>query len=101
MNDSALIDLDRATDRAWRRYQHALADRMSDLEPGQLVEVMAEPLINELGSGYAPHLQFRRSAETVEGRVSGQCLEPDRGLDKKARRRLVTIGWFKQKLPAG
>jgi hypothetical protein len=100
MNES-LIDLGPATDDAWRRFRHQLADRMADLVPDELVEVMGEPMINDLGFESTPSAEFSRDGEVVFGRVTGDCVQAKAGVAKKARRRLVTIGWDKGKSPDG
>jgi hypothetical protein len=100
MNES-LIDLGLATDDAWRRFRHQLADRMADLVPDELVEVMGEPLVNHLGFESTPCVEFSRDGEVVFGRVTGDCVHPKAGVAKKARRHLVTIGWYKDKAPDG
>jgi hypothetical protein len=100
MNES-LIDLGLATDDAWRRFRHQLADRMADLVPDELVEVMGEPLVNHLGFECTPCVEFSRDGEVVFGRVTGDCVHTKAGVAKKARRHLVTIGWDKDKSPDG
>jgi len=39
--DEALMVFDEVTKQAWRRFRHDLADRMTDLGHGELVEVTA------------------------------------------------------------
>jgi hypothetical protein len=98
MNDS-LMDLALATDDAWRRFRHELADRMADLHPDELVEVVGESMINDRGLESTPCFEFSRDGEVVFGRVTGDCVHAKAGVAKKARRHLVTIGWDKDKSP--
>jgi hypothetical protein len=100
MTDS-LMDLGLATDDAWRRFRHELADRMADLPSDELVEVMGEPMTNDLGFESTPCVDFSRDGEVVFGRVTGDCVHAKAGVSKKARRHLVTIGWYKDKSPYG
>jgi T3SS (YopN, CesT) and YbjN peptide-binding chaperone 1/T3SS (YopN, CesT) and YbjN peptide-binding chaperone 3/TY-Chap C-terminal domain len=98
MNDS-LMDEGLTTDDAWRRFRHELADRMADLHPDALVEVMGESMVNDRGLEFTPCFEFSRDGEIVVGRVSGDCVHAESGVAKKARRHLVTIGWDKHKSP--
>jgi type III secretion system-like peptide-binding chaperone/Chap domain-containing protein len=100
MNDS-LLDLGLATEDAWRRFRHELADRMADLQSEDLVEVVGEPLVNHLGFECTPCLEFSRAGEVVLGRVTGDCVHAKAGVAKQARRHLVSIGWHKDKSPHG
>jgi T3SS (YopN, CesT) and YbjN peptide-binding chaperone 1/TY-Chap C-terminal domain/T3SS (YopN, CesT) and YbjN peptide-binding chaperone 3 len=101
MQDSALRDLGPATDDAWRRFRHELADQMADLQSDDLVEVLGESLINDLGFEYTPCLEFSRDGDVLFGRVTGDCVHAKAGVSKKARRRLAAIGWYKEKSPNG
>ena len=99
--DDALMLFDQVTDAAWRRFRHDLADRITDLGHGELLELTSESRDVELESRCAPQLEFRREADVVLARVTCDSVDPRQGLDKKARRRLVVIGWSKQKSPEG
>jgi hypothetical protein len=89
------------TEDAWRRFRHELADRMADLPSDELVEVWGQQMVNHLGFESTPSIEFSRDGEAVFGRVTGDCVHAKAGVAKKARRRLVTIGWDKDKSPSG
>ena len=81
--DDALMLFDQVTDAAWRRFRHDLADRITDLGHGELVEVTSESRDVELESRCAPQLEFRREADVVLARVTCDFLDPRQGLDKE------------------
>jgi hypothetical protein len=95
------MDLGLATDDAWRRFRHELADRIADLPSDEMVEVTGEAMINRLGLESTPSVEFGRDGEIVFGRVTGACVHAKAGVAKKARRHLATIGWDKDKSPYG
>src|ERR1035437_9578196 len=103
LSKSASVDLDRMTTKAWRRFRRALADRIADLEPGEVLEVAVEAAVDEPESGCAPYLQFRRGEEdSVLGEVSGNhYLHAAHRLDKEARQRLTEIGWSRAEAKQG
>jgi len=103
LSKSASVDLDRMTTKAWRRFRRALADRIADLEPGEVLEVAVEAAVDEPESGCAPYLQFRRGeGDSVLGEVSGNhYLHDAHRLDKEARQRLTEIGWSRPKSKHG
>ena len=95
MSKSASVDLDRVTAKAWRRFRRELADRIAELEPGEVLDVAVEVAADETESGWAPYIQFcRGEADSVLGEVSGnRNLHAGHRLNKQARRRLAEIGW--------
>lgn len=95
MSESVDGDLDRATQKAWRRFRRDLADRIADLGPSEVVAVTVESAFEDSGPGCAPYLRFRKDAvDTVTGEISGNSqLHLAHRLDKSARGRLVDIGW--------
>jgi hypothetical protein len=95
------MDLGLATDDAWRRFRHELADRMADLHSEGLVEVAGEPLVNHLGFECTPRVHFSRDGEVVFGSITGDCVHAKAGVGKNARRRLMAIGWYKDKAADG
>jgi hypothetical protein len=96
-----LIDLELDTDDMWRRFRHELADRMADLQSDELVEVRGDPLVNHLGFECTPTVEFSRDGDVVFGSITGDCVHVKAGVGKKARRRLVAIGWYKDRAPDG
>ena len=99
LSELACVDLDRVTTKAWRGFRHELADRIADLEPGEVLKVAVEAAVDEPESGCAPYIQFcRGEGVSVLGEVSGnRYLHVAHHLDKKVRRRLTEIGWSRPK----
>ena len=64
MSEFAGFDLDRATARAWSRFQARLADRVADMEDGDIVLVEAEAAREDV-EGSAPYVQFCAWGETL------------------------------------
>jgi len=95
LSKSASVDLDRVTTKAWHQFRRELADRIADLGPGQVLEVVVEAAVDETEAGGAPYLQFCGGEEDIVlGEVSGnRYLHAAHRLDKQARRRLGQIGW--------
>ena len=99
MSKSARLDLDQVTAKAWRCFRRELADRIANIEPGEVLKVAVEAVVDEPESGCAPYIQFYRGqGNSVLGEVSGnRYLHAAHHLDKDARRRLAEIGWSRPK----
>jgi len=99
VSKSASLDLDQVTAKAWRCFRRELADRIANIEPGDVLRVAVEAAVDEPESGCAPYIQFCRGAgDSVLGEVSGnRYLHAAHRLDKDARRRLAEIGWSRPK----
>jgi len=99
VSKSASLDLDQVTAKAWRCFRRELADRIANMEPGDVLKVAVEAAADEPESGCAPYIQFcRGQGDSVLGEVSGnRYLPAAHHLDKDARRRLTEIGWSRPK----
>lgn len=91
----ARVDLDKATERAWRQLQLDLAQRIADLEEGEVLLLELE--VPECEEVCAPYVQVVTSTplhSRVEA-VSNHYLSLEYRLDKAARRALRALGWEK------
>jgi hypothetical protein len=103
VNTWAGADLDRVTNKAWRRFRRELADRIAYLGAGESLEVGVEAAFGDLTVGGSPFLQFcRGEGDVVLGEVSGnRNLRTADRLDKAARRRLAAMGWSRPRPKRG
>ncbi len=88
------VDLDRATERAWRMVELDLAQRIARLDEGEAILLELDtPDWEESGAPYV-RVVWTAAGPQAEA-VSNHYLAPQYRLDKAARRALREVGWEK------
>lgn len=88
-------DLDRATMRAWSRFQGELADHIVAMEDDDILIVEAEASVDEDDPGVAPYVQFCAWGEDlVRAEVSSnEYLAADTMLADAGESAMLDLGW--------